>query len=166
MDVSLLSDRYLVKRLGESDAAEIYELCRKNIMYYQYYPPFVSEKSIIEDMNDLPPNKELQDKCYMGYYDGDRLIAVMDLIMDFPDESTAFIGFFMTDVAIQNTGIGSGIIEDLCAHLAQTGISKIRLCWVKDNPQAEHFWHKNQFAETGVFRDTDDYTLVVAQRTL
>lgn len=86
--------------------------------------------------------------------------------MAFPDESTAFIGFFMTDVAIQNTGIGSGIIEDLCVHLAQTGISKIRLCRVKDNPQAEHFWHKNQFAETGVFRYTDDYTLVVAQRTL
>ena len=117
--------------MGESDVERIYELCRKNSLYYQYCPPLVSEESIICDMNALPQNKDMQDKYYIGYYDGERLIAVMDLIMDFPDETTAFIGFFMTDVAIQNTGIGSGIIKDLCVCLAQIGISKVRLGWVK-----------------------------------
>ena len=166
MDVSLLSDRYLVQMMGESDVERIYELCRKNSLYYQYCPPFVSEESIISDMKTLPPNKDMRDKYYVGYFDGERLIAVMDLIMGFPDETTAFIGFFMTDAAIQNTGIGSGIIEDLCVYLAQIGISKVRLGRVKDNPQAEHFWHKNKFVETGVFYDTDKYTVIVAQRYL
>ncbi|MDI6413974.1 GNAT family N-acetyltransferase [Solobacterium moorei] len=166
MDVSLLSDLYLVQMLGESDIESIYELCRKNALYYQYCPPFVSEESIICDMNALPPNKDMQDKYYIGYYDGERLVAVMDLIMNFPDEKTAFIGFFMTDVAIQNTGIGSRIIDDLCVYLAQIGISKVRLGWVKDNPQAEHFWHKNKFVETGDFYDTDKYTVIVARRYL
>ena len=166
MDVSLLSDRYLVQMMGESDVERIYELCRKNSLYYQYCPPFVSEESIISDMKALPPNKDMMDKYYVGYFDGERLIAVMDLIMGFPDETTAFIGFFMTDAAIQNTGIGSGIIEDLCVYLAQIGISKVRLGRVKDNPQAEHFWHKNKFVETGVFYDTDKYTVIVAQRYL
>lgn len=166
MDVSLLSDRYLVQMMGESDVERIYELCRKNVLYYQYCPPFVSEESIICDMNELPPNKDMQDKYYIGYYDGERLIAVMDLIMNFPDKKIAFIGFFMTDVATQNTGIGSKIIEDLCVCLAQIEISKVRLGWVKDNPQAEHFWHKNKFVETGDFYDTDKYTVIVAQRYL
>lgn len=166
MDVSLLSDRYLVQMMGVSDVERIYELCRKNSLYYQYCPPFVSEESIISDMKALPPNKDMRDKYYVGYFDGERLIAVMDLIMGFPDETTAFIGFFMTDAAIQNTGIGSGIIEDLCVYLAQIGISKVRLGRVKDNPQAEHFWHKNKFVETGAFYDTDKYTVIVAQRYL
>ena len=166
MDVSLLSDRYLVQMMGESDVERIYELCRKNSLYYQYCPPFVSEESIISDMKALPPNKDMWDKYYVGYFDGERLIAVMDLIMGFPDETTAFIGFFMTDAAIQNTGIGSGIIEDLCVYLAQIGISKVRLGRVKDNPQAEHFWHKSKFVETGDFYDTDKYTVIVAQRYL
>lgn len=166
MDVSLLSGQYLVRMMGESDVERIYELCRKNALYYQYCPPFVSEESIIYDMNALPPNKDMQDKYYIGYYDGERLIAVMDLIMNYPDETTAFIGFFMTDVVIQNTGIGSEIIEDLCVCLAKIGISKVRLGWVKDNPQAEHFWHKNKFVETGDFCDTDKYTIIVAQRYL
>lgn len=61
-------------------------------------------------MDALPPNKEMCDKYYLGFYDGEKLIAVMDFIMAYPDELTAFIGFFMTDVSIQNTGTGSKIM--------------------------------------------------------
>ncbi|MCI8847954.1 MAG: GNAT family N-acetyltransferase, partial [Oscillibacter sp.] len=30
----------------------------------------------------------------------------------------------------------------------------------------EHFWHKNGFRETGVTYDTENYTVIVAQRGL
>lgn len=93
MDISLLSGRYIVRELKESDVANVYELCRRNTLYYQYCPPFVSEQSIIDDIHALPPSKDICDKYYLGYYDGQKLIAVMDLIMDYPDESIAFIGF-------------------------------------------------------------------------
>ena len=95
-----------------------------------------------------------------------ELSAVMDFIMAYPDEKTAFIGFFMTSASIQNTGIGSNIIDDLCRYLADIGLLSVRLGWVKGNPQAEHFWHKNNFKETGITYDTDNYTVVVAQRVL
>ena len=166
MIVSLLSNKYNVKRLETSDIDIVYELCRNNSLYYQYCPPFVSTQSIMEDMSALPPNKTLDDKYYVGYYEGDKLIAVMDLIMDYPDEKEAFIGFLMTDIGVQNKGIGSSIIEELCAALSQFGISNIRLGWVKGNPQAEGFWHKNGFIETGATYDTDNYTVVVARRSL
>ncbi|WP_455089377.1 hypothetical protein [Peptoanaerobacter stomatis] len=65
MYVSLLSDRYIVQMMGESDVERIYELCRKNSLYYQYCPPLVSEESIICDMNALPQNKDMQDKYYI-----------------------------------------------------------------------------------------------------
>ena len=68
--------------------------------------------------------------------------------------------------SIQNTGIGSGIIDDLCRYLTEIRLSSVRLGWVKGNPQAEHFWRKNNFKETGITHDTDCYTVVVAQRTL
>lgn len=166
MDVSLFSNQYLVRKLRADDAAEVYTLCYKSSLYYQYCPPFVSEQSIKNDMNALPPNKEMCDKYYLGFYDGEKLIAVMDLIMAYPDESTAYIGFFMTDVSIQNTGTGSTIINNLCAYLARIGMANIRLCWVKGNPQAEHFWRKNGFEEMGVTCGLENYTVVVAQRGL
>ena len=166
MEISLLSNRYLVLRMTEENIAEIYALCRNNTLYYHYCPPFVTEDSIVSDMNALPPNKSVSDKYYVGYYEGDKLIAVMDLIMAYPEESTAFIGFFMTDTSVQNKGVGSCIIEELCAALSQFDVSSIRLGWVKGNPQAEYFWHKNGFIETGATYDTDNYTVVVAQRSL
>ena len=166
IDVSQISAQYHVRMLHADNVAEVYKLCSKNDMYYQYCPPFVTEQSILDDMHALPPNKEMRDKYYLGFYDDEKLIAVMDLIIAFPDESTAFIGFFMTDVSVQNQGIGSGIIRDLCAYLACSGFTAVRLGWVKGNPQAEHFWHKNSFRETGVTYKTDNYTVIVAQRKL
>ena len=37
-------------------------------------------------MKALPPNKEAFDKYYLGYYDGEKLIAVMDFILGYPDK--------------------------------------------------------------------------------
>ena len=166
MEISLLSDRFLVLRMTEENIAEEYALCKNNTLFYHHCPPFVTEDSIAGDMKALPPNKEYSDKYYLGYYEGEKLIAVMDLILNYPDEDIAFIGFFMTDTSVQNTGIGSGIIETLCSRLKSLGFSSVRLGWVKGNPQAEHFWKKNLFIETGATYDTGDYTVVVAQRAL
>lgn len=166
VDIHLLSGRYHVRRLDPSDVPEILSLCTKNTLYFAYCPPMVTEKSIIDDMSALPPGKTMSDKYYLGWYDGDRLIAVMDLIMAYPDQEAAWIGFFMTDVSVQNRGIGTGIIEDLCRRLAQLGVVRIQLAWVDGNPQAERFWHKNRFLETGASRAVDHYTLTVAQRIM
>lgn len=166
MDYSSFSDRYRVRRMTEDDTEEIYLLCMGNPLYYRHCPPFVTGESIREDLKALPPGKDLCDKYYLGYYDGEKLIAVMDLIDGYPDRETAFIGFFMTDASVQNSGIGSGIIESLCRSLKSPGYSRIRLGWVSTNPQAEHFWHKNHFSETGRTFDRGAYTIKEAERRL
>ena len=164
MNTAFISRQYRVRTLSESDVPDFLALCEKNRLYYQYCPPFVSARSIRGDMTALPPGKEAADKYYVGYYDGEKLIAVLDLILAYPDKETAFIGFFMTDVSVQGKGTGSGIISELCGYLAGTGVKKVRLGWVRGNPQAEHFWHKNGFAETGSAYDTEKYTVIVAER--
>ena len=76
-------------------------------MYYEYGPPPVSENSILSDMAALPEGKTSDDKYYIGYYDDGVLIAIMDIIMHFPEQNVAWIGFFMTKACIQHQGIGS-----------------------------------------------------------
>ena len=166
MDIGSLSKSCRARRLNEDDIEEIYRLCSRNTLYYRHCPPFVTKESIACDMKALPRGKDLSDKYYLGYYDGDRLIAVLDLILSFPDKDTAFIGFFMTDVKVQNAGIGSGIIGSLLSYLKSVGFSRVRLGWVRGNPQAECFWKKNGFTETGISYETGGYTVVVAQRAL
>ena len=166
MNIAKISNTYHVRQLEEQNLSAIFSLCCGNSLYYHYCPPFVTKQGILSDMKALPPKKTLSDKYYLGYFDGEKLIAVMDLIAAFPDEKTAFIGFFMTDVSVQNKGIGTLIIDELCSFLPTAGYASIRLGWVRGNPQSEHFWHKNGFTETGVTYDTDRYTVVVASRDL
>lgn len=166
LKVDNLSRKYAVKLLSDKDVAAVYNLCSKNTLYYDFCRPFVTPESIEADMAALPPGKGKDDKYYLGYCDKDKLIAVMDLILGYPDEETAYVGFFMTDVSVQGKGVGSAIVNELSRFMCSQGYSKIQLGWVKDNPQAEHFWHKNGFIATGKLYDMDDYTVVEARKNM
>lgn len=77
------------------------------------------KQSIREDLHALPPGKTEMDKFYIGYFDQCNLVAVMDLILVFPDDETASIGLFMMNQKYQGGGIGSKIIEDAAGFLNQ-----------------------------------------------
>ena len=110
----------------------------------------------MEDMEVLPPQKSYEDKYYIGFFKDKRLVANMDLILAYPTEEIAFIGFFMTDVQYQNKGIGSRIIRDVCTYLKSLGYKKVRLGVDKGNPQSYAFWTKNRFSVI----DENDYILM------
>lgn len=145
MKTESLSNIFDVRRLGEEDIELIYHLCCKNTIFYQYHPPFVTKESILDDMTVLPPGKDYHDKFFVGFFENETLVAIMDLILDYPAKNIAFIGLFMMNVEYQNKGIGSKIIME-CAKCLQTlGFYKIRLGVDKNNPQSNAFWKKNGF---------------------
>ena len=145
MDIRSLSKEYQVRTLDSNDVDIIYDMSRKNEIYYQYHPPFVTKDSIIEDMKALPPGKSCSDKYYIGFFEGDTLVANMDLILGYPTDEIAFIGLFMTNVHYQNRGVGSRMIGDACRYLKRSGYQKVRIGVDKGNPQSNSFWQKNGF---------------------
>lgn len=54
----------------------------------------------------------------------------------------------MMNAEYQGKGIGTNIIENVCAGLKKTGFQRIRLAVDKGNPQSNHFWIKNCFYVT------------------
>ena len=152
----LLSTDFHVRRLGRADLQQVYSLSCGNKLFYAYHPPFVTEESILEDMDALPPGKEYKDKYYIGFFEGDTLVAVMDLIQDFPEERIAFIGLFMVDIQHQGKGIGTKIIGDCIHRLRSLGFAAVRLGVDIGNPQSFAFWTKNGFSVLS----TDKYILM------
>ena len=73
----------------------------------------------------------------------------MDLILNYPEEKTVYIGFFMMKKEMQGSGNGTKLINGCAEFFAQSGFIKIRLAIDKGNPQSEHFWSKNGFTKTG-----------------
>ena len=145
MNINELSKDYKVRKLTESDVDIIFDLCKDNEIFYRYHPPFVTKQSIIDDLKALPPNKTYEDKYFIGFFENETLVAVMDLITAYPDLETAFIGFFMLNKSFQHKGIASKIIQDTIDYLETERYRKIRLGVDKGNPQSYSFWKKNGF---------------------
>lgn len=156
MNINLLSDAFDVRRLNTEDIDLIYDLSCKNKIFYQYHPPFVTRESIQEDMRALPSKKDDKDKYYVGFFENETLIAVMDLILGYPTKDIGFIGLFMMNSDYQNKGLGSKIISGCADYLKALGFHKIRLGVDKGNPQSNTFWKKNGFIVT----DENEYIMM------
>ena len=137
---------------------EILALCAGNEQFYRYHPPLATRESIFEDMKALPPGKSAADKHYSGFFDGETLIAVLDLILGYPDAQTAFLGFFMTAAAVQKKGVGSAIVANIRTCCKRLGFTRLRLAIDEGNPQSEAFWAKNGFRKTGERRISGAHT--------
>ena len=164
-DISRLSRRYSVRLMSDSDANDMFEFCRQNTQYYQYCGRQPSLELVLSDLHITPPGIDPSDKYYIGFYQKDTLIALMDLIDGYPEPGTAYIGFFMVNKAYQGQQLGTSIIRDTAAYLKAAGKTAVRLGINKGNPQSTHFWKKNGFF---VIRevDRDGGTILVAERTL
>ncbi|MBR5932190.1 MAG: GNAT family N-acetyltransferase [Lachnospiraceae bacterium] len=165
IEISRLSRQYEVHRLGDPDADAILELCQSNQQYYQYSETEPTKEQVLNDLHITPPGITPADKYYVGFYRGNDLIAVMDLIDGYPEKDIGYIGFFMMNKALQGQGIGTSIVKEVAAYLKTTGKTSIRLAIDKENPQSTYFWKKNGFV---AIKETDrnGWTMLVAEQEL
>lgn len=156
MEIETRPGAYEVRRLDERDVDAILALCEGNSLFYQYHLPMATRESILADMTALPPNKRMEDKAYVGFFEEGKLTAVLDWISGYPTKETAWIGLFMVSAERQGQGVGSGIIRGLTESLRAVGYREIQLGVDKGNPQSFAFWKKNGFE---VLRE-DDYIVM------
>ena len=164
-DLSKFSTQYSVRYMSDSDADEILAFCLQNEQYYRYCGKQPSRELILRDLHITPPNTPSEAKYYVGYYEENNLVAVMDLIDGYPDNETAFIGFFMMSRPLQGRQIGTYIIQELCLYLKETGMERVLLGIDKENPQSNHFWAKNGFS---VIKEVEqeEGTILLSEKSL
>lgn len=149
MDRTSTAAGFTIRRLHPGDVDALYDLASKNEIFYQYHPPFITRERLLEDMEALPPGRTAEDKFFLGFFEGCRLAAVMDLILGYPEEGAAWIGWFMVERELQGRGVGTEIIQSCEAYLAKRGYGSLRLAIDQGNPQSRAFWTKNGFVQNG-----------------
>lgn len=164
-DLSKLSTQYHVRPMHDADADAILAFCLQNDQYYRYCGKQPSRELILHDLRITPPNTSADAKYYVGLYDGEILVAILDLIDGYPDSETAFIGFFMMNRQLQGRQIGTRIIQELCLYLKETGLKRVLLGIDKDNPQSNAFWAKNGFSVIQEV-EQEEGTILVAEKNL
>lgn len=165
-DIQALGTAYDVRRIAEADISDVYGLCKTNMKYYEYMGTVPTRESLTEIISRLPDGADENGKYFIGFYEGDKLIAVMDLITGYPESDDAFIGWFMVDGEMQGQGIGSQIFADVRAALKGQGYDYMSLGCAKENTEAIAFWQAQGFAATGDVSEEDGYEVVSMARDI
>ena len=163
LNISQLSTKYNIKKMGEEDVSGILHLENGNPLYFAYCPPKPCRETVLNDLKALPEGKSHEDKFYIGFFENDSLIAIMDFILSFPKEDTIFIGLFMMDSKESGKGKGSAIITEVLTAWKSEGYKKIRLAYMKGNMQSRSFWRKCGFTETGVEKENEHGIAVIME---
>ncbi len=145
IELEKLSKRYDVRKLGLDDVEMIFNFCKSNTQYYEYCGKDISIELIERDLRITPPGIPLEQKHYIGFFEENRLVAVMDFVEGYPENGNIFIGFFMMRSELQGAGIGSAIILEALNCFKRQGFENCLLGIGKANPQSNHFWKKNGF---------------------
>ena len=95
----------LYMKLQPKDKKQLLKMCIRDS--FKTAPTY---ENIIEDLYRTPPGKTTDDKYFLGFFQKDQtLIAILDLIFDYPKPQVAYIGLFMMHVSEQGKGTGSKI---------------------------------------------------------
>ena len=167
MKLTDFSDTFYVRRLCSDDVENIYALCNANKTYYKYFKTAPTYENIIEDLYRTPPGKTTDDKYFLVFFQKDQtLIAILDLIFDYPKPQVAYIGLFMMHVSEQGKGTGSKIMKGVCKQLANQGITCVRLGCIRGNEEAASFWKHNGFYTLGEQTQAADYQVDLMEKAL
>lgn len=157
---------YSARKLIASDVPRVLALYSGNPEYFRHCPPSPSRETIQDDMSVLPQGKKANDKYFIGLFEGNSIIAVMDLIDRYPDDETAFIGLLMVAKDLQGHGVGTFIVNALSEALKAKHYKRIRLGYIKTNRSAQSFWLKQGFYPTGAESAREHYTVIEAEKNL
>ena len=145
LDINALSTVHKVRQITSEDISDVYALCKSNQKYYEYTNTAPTVESLTEIISRVPEEGGINDKYFVGFYDCDRLVSVLELITGYPEKDDAFIGWFMVDGHLQRHGIGSQIFADVRAAMSAQGYDYLSLQCEKENTEAIAFWQAQGF---------------------
>jgi ATP-binding cassette subfamily B protein len=148
LNVDALSTSHKVRQITQGDISDVYALCKSNQKYYAYTNTAPTVESLTEIISRVPEGASYCGKHFVGFYEEDKLVAVLDLITGYPESDDAFIGWFMVDGQMQRKGIGSQIFADVRAAMAAQGYDYLALFCEKENADAIAFWEAQGFRKT------------------
>lgn len=136
-----------------------------NTYYYQHCPPMPTRQTILADLKELPPGVKAEDKAYLGCFKEEKLCALLDLVVGYPNVETLYLGFFMLAQQLQRQGKGTDLLSEISLFAKKEGFRYLRLGYVTTNLIARNFWLKNGFVPQKTVSQKL-YDVVVAQKDL
>ncbi|WP_202708876.1 GNAT family N-acetyltransferase [Sporosalibacterium faouarense] len=99
---------------------------------------------------DLPPGKNLEEKYLYGVFDKNSLVAVIDMVSNYPEKGEWIIGLFLIHTKIRGIGLGREIHNLIKNFIISKGAEKLRIGVLEQNTNALKFWNKIGYKQTKI----------------
>ncbi|HZX06752.1 hypothetical protein [Kribbella sp.] len=149
-------DELVLRVIGPGDVDAVQGLIESDPGYTERitgYPPGAADAQSLLMMR--PEGLAEGAKVVLGAFDGQGLVAVVDLLRGYPKDGTAFIGLLQIHGQQQARGYGSttyGLVERY-VESTWPEVRTMRLAVVDTNAQvATGFWQRQGFVATGEVR--------------
>lgn len=165
-----LKQRYTIKKITESNINDSYNLMKDNKYYYsrtQFHE--VNLKECLNDLIKLPPDTEISQKFYIGIYEEDHCIALLDYVERYPKDSVVYLGLYMLSIEKHGKNIASSIINQFFECTKSNGFTEIKLSCYEKNEIGMKFWTKLGFTiekESSRVIDSQTFKLMELQKHL
>ncbi|MCF1783035.1 GNAT family N-acetyltransferase [Lactobacillus mulieris] len=147
--------------LSEQDLSQIYKLCQTQPQYFKQMGQTLSYQHLKHQLTALPDSGLSQDsKQFWGFWKGKELIAFCELILKFPEEDAAIIGWFMVKKSVAGRGLGSELIQSVKHHLSKLKVNELILSYSDKNYSGKHFWQGQGFEPTGEREKYPEVTMI------
>jgi GNAT superfamily N-acetyltransferase len=100
-----------------------------------------------KDLFALPPGKQLQDKCYAGYWKDGALVGCMEIVRGYPEPDIAYLGLLLFGEAHQGQGYGVVAMTHIRELAHSWGCTRLRLAVIDKNVRGLRFWQRQGFVE-------------------
>ena len=138
--------------LDESQAGplqDLHEQCSDFIRLATGYPPQLTEA--LDLLKALPAGKSLEDKFVLGFTQNHgALVRVLEVVRDYPDLSTWYIGLLMFAPQVRGQGLGRRVYETLEQWVSRQGGQSLRLVVQAQNVKGLTFWRRVGFKIEGM----------------
>ena len=131
-----------IRRLSESDLASLQQLridCTDFHVLTKGEAP--SSNGAAELISGCPPGKRPEDKEHFGLFTGEtQMVGVIDLLMDFPEPSTWYMGLMMLHPQWRGQGLGRDLLAWIEGYLSSKKVQHLCLGVLDVNPRGKKFW--------------------------
>ena len=138
---------YTIRLVGPRDEAQVQVLFESDPDYFrlvQGAPPGPAEAKDL--LNELPEGKESRDKFVYALFDRDGALGVViDLLRGYPNDETWYLGLIFIAPVRRDMGLGTRVLDAICAHIKQEGGRAVRLGVDRRNVRARALYERTGF---------------------
>ncbi|QMU07140.1 acetyltransferase [Levilactobacillus suantsaii] len=129
-----------VRALTHADDDLIYEFQAQHPEYFGHFQDHpVTRREAVQDVEDVPLNATADQKAYLGVFDHDRLVLIVDLIIDYPLPSLVWLGLWLPDKQLSRAQQGE-LYQSLVQTLLTVDAVQLQLSVFMGDRDAPTFW--------------------------